>query len=117
MSTKNGTVDLEYKTEETDDVIAQLLNNGIPVDLSTFDNVVFNISDNNLHSFSVPCTIGNATYAASQGGVTINFSAVQLALEGEYDCEFVATRSGVKSIFPNGNEYYILMVYPAIQVV
>jgi len=116
MSTKNGVADIEYKTGITDNVICQLLQNEIPIDLTTFTTIVFNISDGLNHSFSVPCTIGNSTYPASEGGVTINFTAIQLEHDGEYECEFVANKNGELSIIPNGNEYYVLKVYPAIQV-
>lgn len=116
MSTKNGVADIEYKTGTTDDVICQVLENGVPINLTTFDTVVFNVSDGDGHSYSVPCMIGNNTYPADQGGVTINFTAAQLSTDGEYECEFILSKNGQLSIIPNINEYYILKVYPAIQV-
>jgi hypothetical protein len=116
MSTLDGIADLEYKIGVTDDVICQLLNNDVPVNLTSYTSVVFNINDDTGNSFSVPCTIGNGTYSAANGGVTINFSATELSAEGEYNCEFVASIAGALSIFPNGDEYYILKVYPAIEV-
>lgn len=117
MSTADGVIDLKYKTGVSDDVICRILQRGdVPVDLSTFDSVVFNINDSEGHSFSVPCVFGNGSYSAAQGGVTINFSETELANEGEYECEFVATRAGKLTRIPSDDVWYLLAIYQAVQV-
>lgn len=117
MSTQSGTVDLKYKTGVTDKVICRLRqSDGSPVDLSVFDSVVFNMSDNGGHSFSVPCTIGNARYSASEGGVTINFTDTELAYESEYESEFVAYLNGDITRIPSDDNWYTLVIYHAVEV-
>jgi hypothetical protein len=127
MTTLNGQIDFEYKEGTTDSVGVALDQNGKYVNL-TGCTVVLVIKDNANHRFSVPCSLGGTVkeqdengdlkdvyHAPDAGGCTIKFNSTHLATKGEYNCEFVVTNAdGEKSIIPNGNEYFVLKIYPAL---
>jgi len=118
MTTKNGTVDFEYKEGVSDTVGVIIKQNGMPIDLTNY-SIVFNMKDNSGHRYQVPCSLGctkdGAEYTAAQGGCTIEFAAEHLSIVEELSGEFVGTINGIISfIIPNGEEYFVIVVYEAI---
>ena len=118
MTTKDGVVNFEYKEGVSDTVGLVLKQNGTPIDLTGY-SIVFNMKNDLGTVFTVPCSLGGTKdgvqYTAAQGGCTIEFAAGQTSVIGEYSGELVGTLNGIVSfIIPNGDEYFIVMIYEAI---
>jgi hypothetical protein len=108
---------MEFKTGDIDDVGAVLKENGIAIDLIDA-TVTFILKNNTETKYTIQCVLGgyfNGEYIyPSNGGVTIPFTEVELSTEGQYQGEFIVSKNNRSVRIPSGNNYILIMVWPAL---
>ena len=109
--------DIEFKVGDADKVGAILKMNGVGINLTGY-SVSFVMKSSAGERVIIPCTlngtVNGVSVPATSGGVTIPFTATDLATAGNYRFEFLISNGTTVARIPSGNNYYTLTVWEAL---
>jgi hypothetical protein len=108
--------DFEYKQGDVDTVGVQLLENGVPINLTgyTVTLVIKKDSTRNILTCTEGGIVNGESVPFSSGGITVQVTSEATSEVGIYDGEFVVNNARGSVRVPSGNNYKSFQVFRAL---